>query len=97
MQLIIVDHMFLPYVTILILNQRQSVSKVTHCTMCCLCIRCDILSLLTSYAHILYSIGRMCLVDVKGEKKPLPACRTKVNEGQDIHTNTDELKAFRRR
>jgi len=39
----------------------------------------------------------MCLVDVKGEKKPLPACRTKVKEHQDIQTNTDELKAFRRR
>ena len=39
----------------------------------------------------------MCLVDVKGEKKPLPACRTKVNEGQHIQTNTENLKAFRRR
>ena len=41
-------------------------------------------------------IGRMCLVDVKGEKL-LPACRTKAKEGHDILTNTEELKAFRRR
>ena len=55
--------------------------------------------MLTSYVHFLYIviIGRMCLVDVKGEKKPLPACRTKVNEGQHIQTNTENLKAFRRR
>ena len=54
-------------------------------------------SLQRSSAHILCIIGRMCLVDVKGEKKPLPECRTKVNEGQDIQTNTENLKAFRRR
>lgn len=47
------------------------------------------------FFHRMY-IGRMCLVDVKGEKL-LPACRTKAKEGHDILTNTEELKAFRRR
>lgn len=41
--------------------------------------------------------GRMCLVDVKGESKPVPACRTKAKEGQKIETNTEDLKSFRRR
>jgi NADH dehydrogenase/NADH:ubiquinone oxidoreductase subunit G len=39
----------------------------------------------------------MCLVDVKGSSKPLPACRTKVEEGQEITTNSKELESFRRR
>ncbi len=47
---------------------------------------------------LLYPIsGRMCLVDVKGAAKPLPACRTKAEEGQDIVTNSEEIKSFRRR
>ena len=41
--------------------------------------------------------GRICLVDVKGENKPVPACRTMAQEGQDIVTNSEELKSFRRR
>lgn len=40
---------------------------------------------------------RLCLVDVEGSNKPLPACRTSVKEGQVITTDTEELKAFRRR
>ncbi|KAL9188838.1 hypothetical protein ACHAXT_007216 [Thalassiosira profunda] len=40
---------------------------------------------------------RMCLVDVRGEKKPVPACRTKAEEGQEIVTNSEEMKSFRRR
>ena len=40
---------------------------------------------------------RMCLVDVKGSSKPLAACHTKAEEGQEITTNSEELKSFRRR
>ena len=47
-------------------------------------------------AHALRS-GRMCLVDLTGEKKPVPACRTKAEEGQEIVTNSEDLKSFRRR
>ncbi|KAL7553239.1 hypothetical protein ACHAWF_016500 [Thalassiosira exigua] len=43
------------------------------------------------------AVCRMCLVDVKGAQKPVPACRTKAEEGQEIVTNSDELKSFRRR
>ena len=43
------------------------------------------------------AVCRMCLVDVKGSQKPLPACRTIAQEGQDITTNSEELKSFRRR
>ena len=43
------------------------------------------------------AVCRMCLVDVKGENKPVPSCRTQVKEGQIIHTNTQALKDFRKR
>ena len=43
------------------------------------------------------AVCRMCLVDVKGADKPLPACRTIAVEGQDIRTNSKELRSFRRR
>ena len=70
------------YDIVLLTLQRSSFSRICSHHMFNSCI---------SY------IGRMCLVDVKGEKKPLPACRTKVSEGQEIQTNTENLKAFRRR
>jgi len=43
------------------------------------------------------AVCRMCLVDVKGSNKPLPACRTKAEEGYVITTDSQELKDFRRR
>jgi len=43
------------------------------------------------------AVCRMCLVELEGSHKPLPACRTKAQEGQIIKTDTEELKAFRRR
>lgn len=43
------------------------------------------------------AVCRMCLVDVEGSSKPLPACRTKAMEGQVVTTDTEELKSFRRR
>lgn len=39
---------------------------------------------------------RMCLVEVKGSPKLLPACQTEVTEGMEVRTNTPKLQAFRR-
>src|ERR1051326_2111525 len=45
-----------------------------------------------------YDIGacRLCLVEVTGVAKLLPACTTKVSEGMDIKTDTDRLRKYRR-
>mmetsp|Transcript_10944 Transcript_10944/g.24104 ORF Transcript_10944/g.24104 Transcript_10944/m.24104 type:complete len:748 (-) Transcript_10944:27-2270(-) len=49
------------------------------------------------------AVCRMCLVNVKeanataNASKLLPACRTKVEEGQEVTTNSEDIKAFRRR
>jgi bidirectional [NiFe] hydrogenase diaphorase subunit len=39
---------------------------------------------------------RLCLVEVKGTKKLLPACVTRVSEGMEVSTNTPRLQAHRR-
>jgi bidirectional [NiFe] hydrogenase diaphorase subunit len=39
---------------------------------------------------------RMCLVEVKGIPKLLPACTTTVTEGMEISTNTERLRKYRR-
>ena len=39
---------------------------------------------------------RMCMVEVKGSRKLLPACHTDVAEGMEVYTNTPKLEAFRR-
>ncbi len=39
---------------------------------------------------------RMCLVEVVGSNKLLPACVTKVTEGMEVRTHTPELKELRR-
>ena len=39
---------------------------------------------------------RLCLVEVTGSNKLLPACVTKVAEGLDIKTNTEKLKNYRK-
>ncbi|MBF2090242.1 MAG: bidirectional hydrogenase complex protein HoxU [Synechococcales cyanobacterium K44_A2020_017] len=39
---------------------------------------------------------RLCLVEVKGINKLLPACVTEVAEGMDIQTNTEKLQTYRR-
>lgn len=39
---------------------------------------------------------RLCLVEVTGINKLLPACVTKVQEGMDVKTNTERLKKYRR-
>jgi bidirectional [NiFe] hydrogenase diaphorase subunit len=39
---------------------------------------------------------RMCLVEIEGTRKLLPACVTEVAEGMDVRTNTPKLKDYRR-
>jgi bidirectional [NiFe] hydrogenase diaphorase subunit len=45
-----------------------------------------------------YDVGacRLCLVEVKGIPKLLPACTTRVAEGMEIHTDTERLRKYRR-
>ncbi len=46
----------------------------------------------------LTSVGacRMCLVEVEGVPKLLPACVTKVQEGMEVHTDSERLQKYRR-
>jgi bidirectional [NiFe] hydrogenase diaphorase subunit len=39
---------------------------------------------------------RLCLVEIKGSNKLLPACVTQVAEGMEIYTNTPKLQDYRR-
>ncbi|MBX7212607.1 MAG: bidirectional hydrogenase complex protein HoxU [Thermoflexales bacterium] len=39
---------------------------------------------------------RMCLVEVTGSNKLLPACSTRVAEGMEVRTNTEQLRKYRR-
>ena len=45
-----------------------------------------------------YDVGacRLCLVEVTGISKLLPACTTKVGEGMDIKTDSERLRKYRR-
>ena len=45
-----------------------------------------------------YDIGacRICLVEVAGIPKLLPACSTKVTEGMEVRTDTERLRNYRR-
>ena len=45
-----------------------------------------------------YDIGacRICLVEVVGIPKLLPACSTKVTEGMEVRTDTERLRNYRR-
>lgn len=46
----------------------------------------------------LSSVGacRMCLVDVKGSARPLPACVTRVEEGMEVITDSERILKYRR-
>lgn len=39
---------------------------------------------------------RLCLVQVKGSNKLLPACMTYAEEGMEVFTQTEQIKAYRR-
>ncbi len=39
---------------------------------------------------------RLCLVEVEGVRKLLPACVTEIAEGMEVHTNTEKLQNYRR-
>jgi len=45
-----------------------------------------------------YDVGacRLCLVEVAGVSKLLPACTTKVAEGMDVKTDSERLRKYRR-
>jgi len=45
-----------------------------------------------------YDVGacRLCLVEVAGTAKLLPACTTKISEGMNIITDSDRLRKYRR-
>jgi len=45
-----------------------------------------------------YAIGacRLCLVEVAGTAKLLPACTTKISEGMNLTTDSDRLRKYRR-
>lgn len=38
---------------------------------------------------------RLCLVEVKGSNKLLPACTTEAQEGMDVTTTSDRLRRYR--
>ena len=45
-----------------------------------------------------YDVGacRLCIVEITGTPKLLPACTTKVAEGMDIKTDSERLRKYRR-
>jgi len=45
-----------------------------------------------------YDIGacRLCIVEITGIPKLLPACTTKVSEGMDVKTDSERLRKYRR-
>lgn len=49
------------------------------------------------YVEGLRAVGacRLCLVELKGSAKLLPACTTKIEEGMEVVTNSDRLKKYR--
>ncbi len=46
----------------------------------------------------IYDIGacRLCLVEVEGTPKLMPACTTKIREGMNIRTDSERLRKYRR-
>jgi bidirectional [NiFe] hydrogenase diaphorase subunit len=43
-----------------------------------------------------YGACRLCLVEIEGSPKLLPACTTKPTEGMVVHTDSDKLKKYRK-
>jgi len=50
------------------------------------------------YLDGLSSLGgcRLCIVEIKGLQRPLPACTTPVSNGMDVVTKSDKLTKYRR-
>lgn len=44
---------------------------------------------------VAYGACRLCLVEVKGSSRLLPACMTKVQEGMEVTTDSEKLKKYR--
>ena len=42
------------------------------------------------------AVCRMCLVEVNGGPKPVPACYTKVQDGDEVVTDSEALRSFRK-
>ena len=42
-----------------------------------------------------HAVCRLCLVNVDGEAKPQPACKTKAKDGDIVNTDSSELQEFR--
>jgi NADH-quinone oxidoreductase subunit G len=43
-----------------------------------------------------HAVCRMCLVDVRGERQPQPACVTRAKDGDVVDADSAELRAFRK-
>jgi len=43
-----------------------------------------------------HAVCRMCLVNVEGQSRPVPACVTKVKDGDIVDTDSKELQEFRK-
>jgi len=43
-----------------------------------------------------HAVCRMCLVNVEGESRPVPACVTKVKDGDIVETDSKDLEEFRK-
>mmetsp|Transcript_12956 Transcript_12956/g.24778 ORF Transcript_12956/g.24778 Transcript_12956/m.24778 type:complete len:171 (-) Transcript_12956:2033-2545(-) len=41
------------------------------------------------------AVCRLCLVEVKGEQNPVPACATPAKEGDEITTHSEALRKYR--
>ena len=43
-----------------------------------------------------HAVCRMCLVNVEGETRPVPACVTKAKDGDIVETDSSDLQEFRK-
>jgi len=43
-----------------------------------------------------HAVCRLCLVNVEGDARPQPACKTKAKDGDVVETDSKELQAFRK-
>ena len=43
-----------------------------------------------------YGGCRLCVVEIKGMDRPVPACNTSLSDGMEIETHTPQLKELRK-